>query len=257
MYTHGNTDGYPHANTDLYADGYAYKHTDSNSSHADGSDHQAGGSLAGLSIRSSDDMCLAFVACSGDSSVDLQVIGRGIAATLEAEAPAERWPAVTSTADRFTPRPTGTKVSPTRATTSGGMTPSPTPELPILSAREGNRIAFVSDRDGQAELYLLHVEEKYVARLTDNLLEEGRPTWSPDGRSLVFASTLAGSGSDSSTLYSLDLETLRTTDLPGALGWSDFSPRFSPDGTKIVLVSRHGEEFDLLLSDSAMGSESG
>jgi Tol biopolymer transport system component len=59
------------------------------------------------------------------------------------------------------------------------------------------------------------------------------PTWSPDGRQLVFA-TMAGDRAESG-VHILDLESKRVTLLPESRGL--FSPRWSPDGRFIAAFS--------------------
>lgn len=57
--------------------------------------------------------------------------------------------------------------------------------LPEFSP-DGRRIAFVSRRDGNGEIYVIDADGGNLRRLTSTAEDEGRPTWSPDGRHLVF-----------------------------------------------------------------------
>jgi TolB protein len=77
---------------------------------------------------------------------------------------------------------------------------------------DGETIAFVTSRDGNAELYLMQNCliattncDLTVRRLTDNLTNDASPSWSPDGRMLVYE-TLQGESND---LYVIDLATLQ------------------------------------------------
>lgn len=51
---------------------------------------------------------------------------------------------------------------------------------------DGSRIAFVSVRDGNTEIYVMNANGTNQVRLTSNSASEGSPRWSPDGRAIVF-----------------------------------------------------------------------
>src|SRR5437899_1693387 len=69
-----------------------------------------------------------------------------------------------------------------------------TPTSVDLVATESpqGRIAFVSGRDGNAEIYVMNADGSGVTRLTDNPAVDEAPAWSPDGTRLAFASTRDG-----------------------------------------------------------------
>ena len=48
------------------------------------------------------------------------------------------------------------------------------------------RIAFVSDRDGNPEIYVVNADGTDLTRLTDTPGAEGEPVWSPDGQRIAF-----------------------------------------------------------------------
>jgi Tol biopolymer transport system component len=58
-------------------------------------------------------------------------------------------------------------------------------------------IAFVSNRDGNLEIYVMNADGTNQQRLTYTSAEEGWPTWSPDSRFIAFFSN---PGSTSSAL---------------------------------------------------------
>jgi TolB protein len=77
----------------------------------------------------------------------------------------------------------------------------PGPQIPQLltthpgdtaPAADGDRIAFMSDRDGNWEIYVMNRDGSGLARLTDNQANDGLPTWSPDGKTLAFVSDRGG-----------------------------------------------------------------
>jgi len=57
---------------------------------------------------------------------------------------------------------------------------------------DGTQVAFMSNRDGNWEIYTTPVEGDEVVRLTDDSANDGLPVWSPDGRYLAFASDRDG-----------------------------------------------------------------
>ena len=90
------------------------------------------------------------------------------------------------------------------------------------------RIAFVSDRDGNNEIYVMNADGSGVRRLTDNQANDLAPSWSPDGQRITFVSdreiyVMNANGSDVRRL---------TNDPAG-----DWGPDWSPDGQRITFVS--------------------
>jgi Tol biopolymer transport system component/LysM repeat protein len=59
-------------------------------------------------------------------------------------------------------------------------------------AGSGSRVAFMSARDGNWEVYLLDMAGGAPKRLTNNNAQDGLPTWSPDGKSIAFVSNRGG-----------------------------------------------------------------
>ncbi len=59
-------------------------------------------------------------------------------------------------------------------------------------AAYGDRIAFMSNRDGNWEIYVVKDDGSGLERLTNNTANDGLPTWSPDGETLAFVSDQGG-----------------------------------------------------------------
>jgi len=53
---------------------------------------------------------------------------------------------------------------------------------------DGSRIAFVSTRDGNAEIYVMDPDGTNATRLTNDAQADGRPAFTPDGQAVVFHS---------------------------------------------------------------------
>jgi TolB protein len=101
-------------------------------------------------------------------------------------------------------------------------------EKPIFSAK----IVFVSDRDGNDELYMMDYDGQNQTRLTFNKTRDYMPAWSADGKKIAFTSykKVGEAG-----LYLLDLEAGKIT--PIATRGTNFSPSFSPDEKKLAFCS--------------------
>jgi len=59
-------------------------------------------------------------------------------------------------------------------------------------AGHGGRIAFMSNRDGNWEIYVVREDGTGLKRLTNNASDDGLPTWSPDGKTIAFVSNQGG-----------------------------------------------------------------
>jgi serine/threonine protein kinase len=102
--------------------------------------------------------------------------------------------------------------------------PAPSPD--------GQRVAFMSRRDGNWEIYIINVNGTDLQRLTDNPADDGLPTWSPDGRALAFASNRGGpwavwamtpSGNDQGQLFVMEgsPDGFVGTDINASRGWTE------------------------------------
>ena len=96
------------------------------------------------------------------------------------------------------------------------------------AAGENGRIAFVSDRDGNDEIYSAEPDGSDPLRLTEDVADDSAPAWSPDGTQIAFAR-----GFDIWVMDADGSNELKLTDASGV----DSAPTWSPDGTKLAFIS--------------------
>jgi Tol biopolymer transport system component len=103
----------------------------------------------------------------------------------------------------------------------------------------GDRMAFVSNRDGNDEIYVMNADGSEVVRLTTTAAAENLPDWSPDGSRIVFESSRDGNPE----IYVMNSDGTEQTRLTFFTG-QDSKPSWSPDGTRITWHRRllgHGQ----------------
>src|SRR5438105_9654472 len=96
---------------------------------------------------------------------------------------------------------------------------------------DGRRIAFVSDRDGLYDIYVMNADASGPRRLTENADNEDQPVWSPDGTKIAFARSRVGSRG----IYVMNADGSGVTQLVASSARVVFvNPVWSPDGSKIA-----------------------
>jgi TolB protein len=147
-----------------------------------------------------------------------------------------------ATWSRAAPEPRLAAIVATSASATAAVLPDGTwrVELPWLYpgdseaavSPEGRRIAFVSERDGNEELYVADASTGEVVRLTRNQRPDRRPAWSPDGRDIVWQ----GGPPGAADLFVMRATGARKRLLVGGPG-DDVDPAWSPDGARIAFSS--------------------
>jgi Tol biopolymer transport system component len=64
-----------------------------------------------------------------------------------------------------------------------------------VTSPDGSRVAFVSNRDGDSERYVMNADGGGLVQLTANDSVDFDPAWSHDGTRLAFSSDRDGSSS--------------------------------------------------------------
>ena len=119
---------------------------------------------------------------------------------------------------------------------------------------DGKRIAFMSDRDEHFnipgglpnfEIYVMDADGGNPQNLTNDPNSDSTPSWSPDGKRIVFASNRDGNrdgNRENYEIYVMDADggnQQRLTDND----FYDTQPSWSPDGKRIAFMSRREGHF--------------
>jgi Tol biopolymer transport system component len=124
---------------------------------------------------------------------------------------------------------------------------------------DGTQIAFRGDLDlaepsGDEEIYVMNADGTNVRQLTSNADFDSAPSWSPDGRRILFERAPAGTFTPGVEAQEKDVYVMRAdgshvrrlTDSPGL----DEGPEFSPDGTKIAFSSARDGQQEIYVMDA-------
>src|SRR5207249_1655848 len=136
------------------------------------------------------------------------------------------------------PTATHTHSSPSRTVST-----QPVGTILVGQAVSNGKIAFVSDRDGNNEIYTMNADGTGVTRLTiDTVVSHNdlNPAWSPDGTKIAFASDRDGNYE----IYVMNVDGSGQTRLTISIR-NDLNPAWSPDGTKIAFSTNRDGNYDI------------
>ena len=116
------------------------------------------------------------------------------------------------------------------------------------------QIAFSSTRDGNSEIYMMDADGKNQRRLTNNDFPDTNPSWSPDGKRILFVSDrnkhiaaeegpimvdggiIVGDMRKRPQIYVMDADGKNQQRLSNEF-FAEWQPSWSPDGRRIVFTS--------------------
>ena len=104
--------------------------------------------------------------------------------------------------------------------------------LLTLDVDAQTRIAFMSERDGYEEIYVMDADGGNQQRLTKDRHYDSSPSWPPDGKRIAFTTERDGNFE----IYVMDADGGNSQNLSHN-PHEDSSPSWSPDGEQIAFVS--------------------
>jgi serine/threonine protein kinase/Tol biopolymer transport system component len=140
-----------------------------------------------------------------------------------------------------TTAPTNTVVPATSTIPAAVVTEAPTDTFtPAATPRGGGagQIAFASNRSGIPQIYTMDMTGQGLKQVTN--VQDGacQPSWSPDGKRLVYVSPCKGKQDSykNSGLFIINADSTGLNILPSHPA-GDFDPAWSPDGDRIAFTS--------------------
>ena len=129
---------------------------------------------------------------------------------------------------------------------------------PVFSP-DGQKIAFESkaptqetesqpgsvENNDTLEIYVVHIDGTNMKQLTHNDVDDGHPTWAPNGKQIAFT----GMVEDIYQIFSVNAGggTVQQLTFENA---SHYHPTFSPDGKRIIYVSNAHNHYTLWMMDA-------
>ncbi|MGV3508597.1 MAG: basic secretory protein-like protein [Sphingobacteriaceae bacterium] len=114
----------------------------------------------------------------------------------------------------------------------------------LTFAPNGDEIAFTGLKNGYSDLFIYNLRTKKLTQLTNDKYSDYAPSFSPDGRSLVFTSdrTTLDAASNRSveityTLAIMDLANKQIRNVPVFEGANNMNPQFSANSQQIYFLS--------------------
>ena len=123
-------------------------------------------------------------------------------------------------------------------------------EKEVFTGEPSGTIAFVTNRDGNDEIYVMNGDGSEQLNISNNEAADSEPWWSPDSSRLAFSSSRTGPAN----LFVMNADgsdVQQLTENPAMEGGA----RWSPDGSRIAFYSFRRQSAGLMWVMDAAGSE--
>ncbi len=118
----------------------------------------------------------------------------------------------------------------------------------IAWAPDGETVTFSGLKNGHSDIYLYNLRTKRLTQLTDDWYSDFQPSFSRDGRKIVFSTDRVTLQSDARSvdipmnIAIIDIETREITNLNVFQGANNLNPQFSADDSQVYFLS-NGDGF--------------
>ena len=120
--------------------------------------------------------------------------------------------------------------------------------LPAFSP-DGMRIAFMTNRDGNMEIYVVNRDGSNLRRVTRHPGNDSTPTWSPAGNQIAFTSDRSGSPQ----IYIVDADGMEQPRRITSESWADRATWSPAPYNEIAYAGRTGPGFDIKIFSLEQG----
>ncbi len=132
---------------------------------------------------------------------------------------------------------------PIQPLTGGNIVPRPASDAGLAWSADGKRVAFVSSRDGDSDIYIMDANGSNVFPLTVNNVDDRNPAWSADGTKIAFTTDIDGDYE----IYVMNIDGSEVRNVTNQPDADDKYPTWSPrlGSERIAFASNRDGDWDI------------